>query len=182
TTVVLLLLLGLATGNLSSFQVPTGTVMLVVLAIIVAAAIIFFVKPLRRWVISKVKPTIDQIWPRLVWLGTHPARMIYGILGSLIQSAAFVAAFGGALAAFGYSLPVVTLAITYLVSNSVGAVVPSPGGIGPVEAALTGGLTLAGIPASVALSTAILFRLVTFWIRIPIGWFALRHCQKKNIV
>ena len=76
----------------------------------------------------------------------------------------------------------VTLAITYLVSNSVGAVVPSPGGIGPVEAALTGGLTLAGIPASVALSTAILFRVVTFWIRIPLGWFALRHCQKKNIV
>ena len=182
TTVVLLLLLGLATGNLSSFQVPTGTVMVVVLAVLLAFGIVFFIRPLRRWIIAKIKPTIDQIWPRLVWLGTHPSRMLYGFIGSLIQSAAFVAAFGGALGAFGHSLPVVTLAITYLVSNSVGAVVPSPGGIGPVEAALTGGLTLAGIPASVALSTAILFRVVTFWIRIPLGWFALRHCQKKNIV
>lgn len=182
TTVLLLLLLGLATGNLASFQVPTGTVMLVFGALVLLVLLVFVIKPLRRWIISKAKPTIDQIWPRLVWLGTHPTRIMWGLLGSVIQSAAFVAAFGGALAAFGQTLPVVTLAITYLVSNSVGAVVPSPGGIGPVEAALTGGLTLAGIPASVALSTAILFRLVTFWIRIPLGWFALRHSQKKNIV
>ena len=43
---------------------------------------------------------------------------------------------------------------------------------------------IAGISAKevVVSSTAILFRVVTFWIRIPLGWFALRHCQKKNIV
>ncbi|MFT0848781.1 lysylphosphatidylglycerol synthase transmembrane domain-containing protein [Actinomycetaceae bacterium L2_0104] len=182
TTVLLLVVLGLLTGNIGSFSVPTGTVVVVFLGIVIVLAVVFLIKPLRRWILEKIRPTIDQIWPRLVWLGTHPSRVFYGFLGSVLQTVAFVAAFGGSLAAFGYSLPVVTLAVTYLVSNSVGSLVPSPGGIGPVEAALTGGLTLAGVPASIAFSTAILYRLFTFWGRVPLGWFALRYCQKKEFV
>ena len=60
--------------------------------------------------------------------------------------------------------------------------VPSPGGIGPVEAALTGGLVIAGVPSSIAFSTAVLYRLFTFWGRVPIGWVALQIAQKRNIV
>lgn len=182
TTVLMLVILGLLTGDIGSFSVPTGSVVIAFLGIATALGIVFLIKPVRRWILEKVRPTIDQIWPRLVWLGTHPSRVFYGFLGSTLQTVAFVAAFGGSLAAFGYSLPVVTLAVTYLVSNSVGSLVPSPGGIGPVEAALTGGLTLAGVPASIAFSTAILYRLFTFWGRVPLGWLALRHCQKRDLV
>ena len=71
-------------------------------------------------------------------------------------------------------------AITYLASNTVGSVVPSPGGIGPVEIALTAGLVTAGIPSGVALSAAIVYRLVTFWIPIPAGWLSLRHLQRSR--
>ncbi len=182
TTILLLVILGLVTGNIGSFSVPSGMIVVVFLGVVLAVAVVFLVGPARRWILSKVRPTIDQIWPRLVWLGTNPSRVVYGFLGSVLQTVAFVAAFGGSLAAFGYTLPVVTLAVTYLISNSVGSIVPSPGGIGPVEAALTGGLTLAGVPASIAFSTAILYRLFTFWGRVPLGWFALRYCQKRDLV
>ncbi|WP_182049694.1 lysylphosphatidylglycerol synthase transmembrane domain-containing protein [Changpingibacter yushuensis] len=182
TTVALLVLLGLATGDVGSFAVPSGTILVVVACVAVVAAAFVLVTPLRKWASEKIRPTIDQIWPRLVWLGTHPIRFFYGFCGSVLQSVAYVAAFGGALAAFGHSLPVVTLAVTYLVSNSVGSVVPSPGGIGPVEAALTVGLTAAGVPYSIAFSTALLFRVLTFWIRIPLGWLALNWCQRRNVV
>jgi len=60
----------------------------------------------------------------------------------------------------------------------VGSIVPSPGGIGPVELALTAGLAAAGVPYGVALSTAIVYRLVTFWIPIPVGWLSLQRLQK----
>lgn len=182
TTILLLVILGLVTGNIGSFSVPSGTIVVVFLGVVLAVGVVFLVGPARRWILAKIRPTIDQIWPRLVWLGTNPSRVVYGFLGSVLQTVAFVAAFGGSLAAFGYTLPVVTLAVTYLVSNSVGSIVPSPGGIGPVEAALTGGLTLAGVPASIAFSTAILYRLFTFWGRVPLGWFALRYCQKRDLV
>ncbi|MCF2707477.1 flippase-like domain-containing protein [Arcanobacterium haemolyticum] len=182
TTVLLLLALSLLTGDIGSFAVPSSSVLIAIGVAAVLVIAIFLIKPLRTWVIAKMRPIFEQIWPRLVWLGTHPTRFLYGFLGSLIQTAGYVGAFGGALAAFGYDLPLVTLTVTYLVSNSVGSIVPSPGGIGPVEAALTVGLTAAGVPYSIAFSTALLYRLLTFWIRVPLGWISLRFCQKHDIV
>ena len=44
--------------------------------------------------------------------------------------------------------------------------------------ALTTGLVAAGVPYGVALSTAIVYRLVTFWIPIPVGWLSLQRLQK----
>lgn len=182
TTIVVLLILSLATGEIGALTAPSPTIIVAILVAILGVASLFLIGPLRRWVAQKVRPSIDQVWPRIVWLATHPSRLVYGFFGSVIQSIAFIACFGGALASFGYTLPIVTLSVTYLVSNSVGSVVPSPGGIGPVEAALTGGLTLAGVPASIALSTAVLYRLLTFWGRVPLGWIALRYLTKREVI
>ena len=80
---------------------------------------------------------------------------------------------------FGSVVWAARLALEFASSWAVGgSVVPSPGGIGPVEAALTAGLQVAGIPLSIGLPTAILYRLVTFWVPIPAGWLSLRRLQK----
>ena len=182
TTIILLIGISLATGKIGSLSMPSGAVIVAIAVGVLAVAALFLVKPLRRWAAKKIRPTIDQVWPRLVWLATHPSRIAYGFAGSTVQTIAFVACFGGSLAAFGYSLPIVTLALAYLLSNSLGSVVPSPGGIGPVETALTTGLTVAGVPTSIAVSTAVLYRLLTFWGRVPLGWLALRMITKRGVI
>lgn len=182
TTIISLILISLLTGEIGRLSLPSGSLMLSILAIVAIIAALFLIKPLRRWVFTKIRPTFDQVWPRVVWLTTHPNRILLGIVGSLLQSIGFITAFGLTLAAFGYSLPIMTLALTFLISNTLGSIVPSPGGIGPVEAALTGGLAVAGIPYSIALSTALIYRLLTFWGRVPFGWFALRYLQRKDLV
>ena len=101
-----------------------------------------------------------------------------GVGGALTLSLSYILSFSASLWAFGYTVPFAVLAITYLASNTVGSIVPSPGGIGPVELALTAGLVAAGVPYGVALSTAIVYRLVTFWIPIPVGWLSLQRLQK----
>lgn len=181
-TVILLIILSLFTGDLGNLSLPSGSIMIAIGVIALIAFVIFAIKPIRQWLLGRIRPTLQQIWPRLVWLATNPGRILAGAGGAIFQSMAFVATFGMSLQAFGYELPLITLAITYLLSNSVGSVVPSPGGIGPVEAALTGGLVIAGIPSSVAFSTAVLYRLFTFWGRVPLGWVALQIAQKRNIV
>ena len=182
TTIIFLIVLSLATGEVGRLTLPSGSVLFgVVLAILVIGALML-ITPLRPWVARKTRPTIDQVWPRLVWLTTHPSRILYGFAGSIVQTIAFVTCFGGCLASFGYPLPIVTLALTYLLSNSLGSIIPSPGGIGPVETALTGGLSVAGVPYSIAFSTAILYRLFTFWGRVPLGWLALRYLSKREII
>ena len=182
TTIIFLIVLSLATGEVGRLTLPSGSVLFgVVLAILVIGALML-ITPLRQWVARKTRPTIDQVWPRLVWLTTHPSRILYGFAGSIVQTIAFVTCFGGCLASFGYPLPIVTLALTYLLSNSLGSIIPSPGGIGPVETALTGGLSVAGVPYSIAFSTAILYRLFTFWGGVPLGWLALRYLSKREII
>ncbi|MGC5627671.1 lysylphosphatidylglycerol synthase domain-containing protein [Georgenia sp. Z1344] len=181
-TILLLVLVGLTTGSVGTLSLPSGSVLWGAGAVIVVVAVALAVPPVRRWVWSKTAPTIKQIGPRIMWLVSSPQRLIVGVSGNLLLTAFYVATFGFCLAAYGESLPLTTLALTYLVSNSVGALIPSPGGIGPVEAALTGGLTVAGIPPATALSVALLYRLLTMWGRVPIGWGALTYLRRKNLV
>ncbi len=182
TTVLLLVVMALVTGSAGTLSVPSAAVYTLTIVIVLVVVVLLVVPPARTWVWRKVGPTLRQVWPRVLWVVGSPGRLLMGLGGNVVMTLGYVGAFGAALAAFGYSLPVTTLAITYLTSNTVGAAVPSPGGIGPVEAALTGGLTVAGIPAGVAFSAALVFRVLTFWIRVPFGWAALRWLQRRGEV
>ncbi|WP_139177764.1 lysylphosphatidylglycerol synthase transmembrane domain-containing protein [Ruania alba] len=183
TTVLLLLAIALLTGSSSALQqLPSGAVLVVLGVILVLAGAVFAIGSLRRWVIAKTKPTLQQVWPRLVWVIGQPHRIAMAIGGNLIMTMGFLAAFGAALAAFGQSLPLTSLAIVFLTGTAVGSAIPTPGGIGTVEFALSTGLRTAGIATAAAASAAVLFRVLTFWIRVPLGWWALRYLQRRDML
>ena len=179
-TVVLLVVLAATTGQSTGLTLPSGWVMLAAVVLVGLVSVSLFIPKVRTFLWAKIEPTYRQVWPRLVWVLSNPGRLALGIGGTLLLSVSYILAFGASLWAFGYTLSFSVLAITYLASNTVGSVVPSPGGIGPVEIALTAGLVTAGVPSGVALSTAIVYRLVTFWIPIPVGWLSLQRLQKKG--
>lgn len=183
TSVILLLLVVVGTGSsVSSLSIPTMTIVWVVAAVgTLLAAVLAFPK-VRKWIWDKVRPSWDQVYPQLLWIMGHPRQLLIAIGGNILMNLGYIGAFGLSLAAFGYYLDPLTLALTYLVSSTLGSVIPTPGGIGPVEMALTAGLQVAGIPPAIALSTAVLFRLVTFYGRIPFGWIALRNMEKKGLL
>jgi uncharacterized protein (TIRG00374 family) len=53
------------------------------------------------------------------------------------------------------------------------ALIPfTPGGLGFVEAGLIGTLTLAGVPAHLAVTATLLYRLVAYWLPLPVGGIA----------
>ncbi len=177
-TVVLLVVLAAMTGQSTGLTLPSGWVLVAAGAVVVVAAVVLTIPRARTWAWAKIEPTYRQVWPRLVWVMSNPVRLALGVGGALTLSLSYILSFSASLWAFGYTVPFAVLAITYLASNTVGSIVPSPGGIGPVELALTAGLVAAGVPYGVALSTAIVYRLVTFWIPIPVGWLSLQRLQK----
>ena len=177
-TVVLLVVLAAMTGQSTGLTLPSGWVLVAAGAIVVVAAVVLTIPKARTWAWAKIEPTYRQVWPRLVWVMSNPMRLVLGVGGALMLTLSYILSFSASLWAFGYTVPFAVLAITYLASNTVGSIVPSPGGIGPVELALTAGLVAAGVPYGVALSTAIVYRLVTFWIPIPVGWLSLQRLQK----
>ena len=177
-TVVLLVVLAAMTGQSTGLTLPSGWVLVAAGAIVVVAAVVLVIPQARTWAWAKIEPTYRQVWPRLVWVMSNPMQLALGVGGALMLSLSYILSFSASLWSFGYTVPFAVLAITYLASNTVGSIVPSPGGIGPVELALTAGLVAAGVPYGVALSTAIVYRLVTFWIPIPVGWLSLQRLQK----
>ena len=181
-TIVLLLLVMVIAGSSLSVSVPYGTILGVVALVVVAVGVIVALPKLRRWIWSKIQPTWQQVYPRLLWIIGQPRRLAAVVGGNLLMNIGYVGSFWTALLAMGGSLNFSTVSLTYLTANAAGSFIPSPGGIGTVETALTSGLTVAGISSSVAIATALLYRLVTFYGRIPLGWLAMKYMEKKDMI
>ena len=183
TTILLLLLVVVISGaSLTALSFNPMTVVWIVAGVIALVAALIAVPQVRKWLWKMIQPVWVQVAPELARVLARPKEMIYAFVGILIVNVGYIGAFGFSLAAFGQKLNVGSLSVTYLLSNTAGSVVPTPGGIGPVEAALTAGLTVVGISAAIALSASVVFRLMTFYLQMPIGWAALKWMQRKDLI
>jgi uncharacterized membrane protein YbhN (UPF0104 family) len=152
-----------------------------VLAGLVAAALAVLAVPAgRRLLRARVSPTLGQVLPRLLEVAQHPRKLAWGIGGALLLTAAYIGCLAVCVAAFDRSVPIASIAVVYLTGSAIGSVIPTPGGLGGVEAALTAGLTAAGLHGAVAVSAVLLFRLLTFWLPVPFGWAALSYLERKG--
>ena len=62
--------------------------------------------------------------------------------------------------------------LAYVVAMALAIVPITPGGLGFVETGLTGALVLAGVDANSAVVATLLYRLMSFWLPIPVGALA----------
>jgi uncharacterized protein (TIRG00374 family) len=134
----------------------------------------------RRLIRARVVPTINQVLPQLLQMAQHPRKLAQGIGGALLLSAAYIGCLDVSIHALGGSVPIASVAVVYLTGSAIGSLVPTPGGLGAVEAALSAGLTAAGLSGAVAVSAVLLYRLLTFWLPVPIGWVALRYLERHQ--
>ena len=183
TTILLLIVLSVSSGtDALSNALPSRTVVIAVVVVALAAAVVMLVPPARQWAKERIAPVWQTTWPRLVQLLGRPRRFAVAVGGSLLMTLGYLGAFWASLAAFGWAdeLSIVDIAIVYLLGNAAGAIVPVPGGLGTVEGALIAALFSAGVPIPVGTPIVLVFRLVTFWARIPIGAVAMRRLQRSG--
>lgn len=112
----------------------------------------------------------------------HPGQVAAGVAASAVLTLTHVLAFAACVSAAGESLPLVTCAAIYLGAATAGSLVPTPGGIGPVEAALIAGLTAAGLPLPAATAAALLSRLVSVWLPAIPGLLALVALRRRALL
>jgi uncharacterized protein (TIRG00374 family) len=62
--------------------------------------------------------------------------------------------------------------LAFVAAQALGSLPLTPGGLGFVEAGLTGTLALAGVPGGQAVVATLAYRLVSFWLPIPAGGVA----------
>jgi glycosyltransferase 2 family protein len=152
----------------------------VLAGLVVVALALFAIPAVRRVLRARVAPTFGQVLPRLLEVAQHPRKLALGIGGALLLSLSYILCLAVCVAAFGRSVPIAGIAVVYLTGSAIGSILPTPGGLGGVEAALTAGLTAAGLPGAVAVSAVLLFRLLTFWLPVPFGWAALSYLERKQ--
>ena len=73
------------------------------------------------------------------------------------------------LAAFGATVPIDGLVVSYGVAYVLAAIPITPGGLGVVEATLTAALVGFGVPRGEALVGVVAYRVANFWLPIPAG-------------
>jgi uncharacterized membrane protein YbhN (UPF0104 family) len=179
--VLLLVIFAALTGAVSSTSLKPPDWAYIGLGILVSVILIVLAVPRsRRLLLSRLAPTLGQVIPRLLDIAQQPAKLAEGIGGALLVTAAYIACLAVSVLALGGSLPIISIAVVYLTGSAIGSAVPTPGGLGAVEAALSAGLTAAGLPGATAISAVLLFRLITFWLPVPVGWAALNYLQRHD--
>ena len=179
--VVLLVIFAALTGAVSSTSLKPPDWAYIGVGVLVGVILIVLAVPrTRRLLLSRVAPTLGQVIPRLLDIAQRPAKLAEGIGGALLVTAAYIACLTVSVLALGGSLPIISIAVVYLTGSAIGSAVPTPGGLGAVEAALSAGLTAAGLPGATAISAVLLYRLVTFWLPVPVGWAALNYLQRHD--
>ncbi len=179
--ILLLLGFGIAAGTQSdfTFDPPAWAVIAVILVVILVLSA-FAVPKLRRYVFGRVRPLMREVIPRMVTVSQRPMKLVEGIGGNLLLNFAYITVLLACVRAFDGDVNVAAVAVVYLAGATIGQAAPTPGGLGAVEAALAAGLTAAGLPGGIAVSSVLLYRLITFWIPTVPGYWAFTWLTKKG--
>jgi len=161
---------------------PPVSVYFVLAGLVAVALAVLAVPAGRRLARARIAPAFGQVLPRLVEVAQQPRKLAEGIGGGLLLSASYIVCLEACVRAFGGSVSIASVAVVYLAGSSVGSIIPTPGGLGPVEALLTAGLTTAGMHGAAAASAVLLFRLLTLWLPVPAGWVALNYLERRDVL
>jgi uncharacterized protein (TIRG00374 family) len=154
-----------------------------VLIVAVGAACVIWDRPLMligraaQAVINRIRrhhEPVERLPERLL----HERDVVVGVLGSKWWEALLLAAgrwvldyltLIAALYAVGAQPRASLVLLAFCAAQLLGTLPLTPGGLGFVEAGLTGTLALAGVGAGAAVVATLAYRLVSFWLPIPAG-------------
>ncbi len=171
-----------ASANLSHF-VPSATILYVVGAVILSAVAAFAIVPrLRKWVATNVGPRAKEVLRDLADLAREPKRLAMIVLGCAATTLGAALALWACVEAFGGNTSFVTVTVVTMIGGTLASAAPTPGGVGAVEAALIGGLAAFGVPAGIAVPSVLLYRVLTCWLPVFVGWFLMRWLTEKQMI
>ncbi|MFG3019217.1 flippase-like domain-containing protein [Streptomyces sp. NPDC048254] len=164
-------------------ELPAGSYTLPVIAVVLAAGgLLGLTPPGRRFLREKVWPFLRAAGSTLTGIAADPAKLALGVVGMLGLPLVQVVGLALSLHALGGDLPFVQLGAAYMAARLLANAAPVPGGLGALEAGLIAGLTALGVPAGPATSAVLVYRLLTFWLNVPLGALALGFVQRRGYV
>jgi uncharacterized protein (TIRG00374 family) len=159
--------------------------LLVAILLVVAALGIAYLVPKTRARLHKFRETLRESWAEAkeaLRVLRHPKKLVLLLGGNLVAQVMLAVILGLCLQAFGHSTSLAALILVNAFVTLFAGFMPVPGGVGVAEAALAAGLIAIGIPEGTAVSTAIAYRLATFYLPPLWGVFAMRWMKRQSLL
>jgi uncharacterized protein (TIRG00374 family) len=165
------------------FQYGTGvfTILLVVIPIFILFGLTESIhrkkhgyKPLRK---------LSKEWRgQIRLLRTNPIRIVYLVVIALLILASNLIILMLAAKAADMPLQINDAIIALSVGVFVGGILPTPGGLGGVEAGTASALVALGYEPTLSTGVAVLFRMVTYWQPLIPGTLAYLYLREKKLL
>ncbi len=171
----------------STASSPSLIVVIAVL-IVVGLVVTAVVPKLRHRALGRIPALRETVREQLDTAKTglivlrHPAKVATMLLSNLAAQVIQAFILGVCLYAFGGSAHLSQLILINTGVSLFAGLMPVPGGMGVAEAGFTAGLQAVGVDPAVAMSTAITFRLATFYLPPIWGSLAMRWLRHHNYV
>ena len=161
-------------------QLPSGDTKLklaVVFVCLVGLATVFMHKTRRR-VVESAGRFAGAVWDVV----RQPRCAVSLVVGCVGVTAAQLITLQGAVHAVGGHIALQELLVTLLGSAAARSAVPSPGGVGPIEAALVAGLTALGMHWETAVTAVAVYRTAGHWLPVVAGVVSLGQLRRKQLI
>jgi putative heme transporter len=185
--VVIISIGGLVSGD--TLAIVAGGLGLVLSALVITVAAIAVRRATVRqrvgraaiWVLSRVQRVIHRpVGDAAAIVGSTMAdltafhlhrRDAVHVVGSAFRNWTFdLLCLAFSLKAAGAHVPWWGIVLAWAAGSGGASLNLTPGGLGVVEVALTGALVALGVPSTQALTAVLVYRAITFWLAIVVGW------------
>jgi glycosyltransferase 2 family protein len=173
---VLTVLVGDGSIDLSNLQTSGNVLRLVAMAVVIAVLailVVAVVPPFRHWAMDQLRTPFGQL--REAFTVVKSPRVAAKALGaSMVSELLYGAGFAMCVLAMGGSITLGEAVFINVAVSLFAGLMPIPGGVGVTEAGLTAGLAAIGVPSEIAVGAVIVWRLVSFYLPPTWGYVSMR--------
>jgi len=184
-SLALLAALGVVVAGSAGHSYDLTGVTLAVLGVTLAVGVLFVQRDALIWVLrqgigvsrrvtgrprGEIGASVDHVVGRLTVVGLKPGAALAVLGWGLASWVADCACLACAFLAVGAPVPWRGLLLAYGAGQLAANLPITPGGLGVVEGSITIALSYFGGSEPAAIAAVLLYRILSFWLELPIGW------------
>lgn len=131
---------------------------------------------------KKIEKLINSLMLAFKFYSRNPFKLTISFIASVCLTISYFGCLYFCVKAIGVDNTVLQAAVVFSAGVIFGSISPTPGGVGGAEIALTASLVATGSNLTDALSVALLFRFLTFWLPIIPGFIAFQYSLKRSYI
>lgn len=172
---IALLLNDFNTNNvINEVSVPIGLITACVVGLIIIGVVVYNIPRFRH----KISTTLRSVSHNIKAYKTRPWSIFLAVLYNGIGTCTSLFALYASAHAIGVDINFAQTMLAYTLGNIAAGLVPTPGGLGAAEAGIYAGLSMVGVESTSALTTTLLYRLITYWLPIIPGYLSFTSLRR----